>query len=1058
MNPSFRSQFVTKRTYNRPLDEDGTIFETFDQTINRVIEHQRWLWETAKGKLIGEDIDQLTAEESAELEELRQLMLKHEAMVSGRTLWLGGTDIAKKFHATQFNCSFSQIRTIHDLVDAFHNLLLGVGVGFEPITGILNGFAKPVEIEIIRSTRLNRGDDNNKERHYKRGDKRVWQLIVGDSGIAWAKAVGKLIAMKKPVDVIILDFSEVRPGGKPLKGFGWISSGDEQISRAFYEICLILNRRADELLTRIDILDIMNWLGTSLSSRRSAEIAIMPADDPEAEEFSVAKKDYWKTGNPQRSQSNNSLTFYHKPTKRELRGLFSQMLASGGSEPGFLNGAVARKRAPYFRGVNPCLPKDALVYVADGRGAVSIGQLAEEENDVPVFCFDDHGDVTVRTMRNPRLTGKNQQIYKITLDDNNVLRATGNHKFLLSDGTYREVKDMRAGDSLNLISRQVKTLDEVYTGIDKNASDSGYYVIVNNRETIKFEHRLIGEFIFNGIKPGFSVHHKNWNSKDNSHDNLEYMKTEDHVRLHMSGDNNPMRRAKNEWDDSKWDQYRKNMSLSTKESLNGNYSGFTNKDLQNIALTLTKKLGRRFTEQDWCEFADMIGAPKFFSNWRNSHLGGIYGLACWAANKCGYVNHSMHPRTYRLYDKLINEGYRCEITEDGNDFVIIKNCEHCGKEFEVHPKMREIGYCSRSCSAKHNPIILERNQEFRQALKTAHQKHHESKKIKQIQIFNNLKSNINRLPTKQEWINQCKKENTVYRLGTNCSFPNFSALTEYANNYNHRVVSVELDGFEDVYNGTVDQFHNFFTGGFEDSENKKMLFFNNLNCGEILLGEKSFCNLVTINLSKFNGREKDLHRAAWIMGRANYRQTCVDFRDPILQNTWHELNQFLRLTGVSCAGIVTWEHHMSPKHLSKLRKVSKEAVDSMAIDLNLPKSKAVTCIKPDGCAFFETKIKLSDNSILSLLEIFEKCGYSKEDIINEDDRTWLSPNIELQVLDENNEPQKITQLYINGVRPVYTVEFEDGNSYKFTGNHKLKTESGWKRVDELIAGEEIISF
>lgn len=469
---SFRSQFVVKRTYNRPLDEAGTIFETREQTIDRVISHQRWLWETAKGRNVGEDFVALNLAEETELAELRQILLNNEASVSGRTLWLGGTDISKKYGATNFNCSFAQIRTVHDVVDAYHNLLLGVGVGFEPITGILNGFTKPTQVEVVRSTRRNRGDDNNKERHYCQDGQRIWRLIVGDSGIAWSKAAGKILAMKRPVDVVVLDFSEVRPGGKPLRGFGWISSGDEQISEAFTAIAEIMNKRAGQLLTRMDILDVMNWLGTSLSSRRSAEIALMPAEDPEAEEFAAAKKDFWKVGNKQRGQSNNSLVFYHKPTKRELRGLFSQMLEAGGSEPGFINGAAARKRAPWFRGVNPC--------------------------------------------------------------------------------------------------------------------------------------------------------------------------------------------------------------------------------------------------------------------------------------------------------------------------------------------------------------------------------------------------------------------------------------------------------------------------------------------SEILLGDKNYCNLVTLNLAKFNGREDALHRAAWIMGRANYRQTCVNFKDGVLQDTWHELNQFLRLTGVGCAGIVLWEYHKAPKHISRLREAAKAAVDSMADELNLPRSKAVTCVKPDG--------------------------------------------------------------------------------------------------------------
>lgn len=337
-----RAQVVTRRTYNRPLNKEGTQFETWEQTIDRVIEHQHWLWERAKGA-------HLQPNELMELEDLRLLYLDRIACPSGRTLWLGGTNVAKRREASQFNCSFGRVSTIHDVVDGFWLLLQGCGVGFEPVVGTLNGFTKEVEVEVIRSSRDNRGYDNNKD--YFAND--IWYLEVGDSAEAWAKSIGKILAMKQPVRKIMLDFSEIRPAGERLSGYGWISSGDESISKAFVEICKILNRKAGQLLDRIDILDIMNWLGTTLSSRRSAEIAVMPYDSPQWEEFATAKKDHW-IDNPQRAQSNNSLLFYRKPTRYELNSIMQMMIDSGGSEPAFINAEAALKRAPWFKGVNPC--------------------------------------------------------------------------------------------------------------------------------------------------------------------------------------------------------------------------------------------------------------------------------------------------------------------------------------------------------------------------------------------------------------------------------------------------------------------------------------------------------------------------------------------------------------------------------------------------------------------------------------------------------------------------------------------------------------------------------
>lgn len=341
--PSTRAQVVMRRTYNRPLNDEGSVFESWAQTIDRVISHQEWLWTRTAGR-------PLKATERAELRELRQLMIDRKVLVSGRTLWLGGTEVSKTREASQFNCSFLRVETVHDMVDAQWLLLQGCGVGFEPVVGTLNGFAKEVEVEVLRSDRTDKGRETNKTKSHGGN---IWVLSVGDSAEAWAKALGKLFAMKDPVSKIVLDFTNIRPAGQRLKGYGWISSGDAQIAEAFVALCKILNRFAGKLLDRIAILDCLNWIGTILSSRRSAEIAVVPENDPEAEAFAVAKKDHW-IDNPQRAQSNNSLLFYSKPTPERLAHIFALMKDAGGSEPGFINAQAALKRAPWFKGVNPC--------------------------------------------------------------------------------------------------------------------------------------------------------------------------------------------------------------------------------------------------------------------------------------------------------------------------------------------------------------------------------------------------------------------------------------------------------------------------------------------------------------------------------------------------------------------------------------------------------------------------------------------------------------------------------------------------------------------------------
>ena len=344
-----RADVIVKRTYSRP-DDDGN-YESWEDIVARVIRHQTWLWERAKKST-------LSMIDIAELNELKQLMLDRKVLTSGRTLWLGGTDIAKTRESSQFNCSFTKVETVYDAVDVLWLLLQGCGVGFSPVVGTLNGFSAPIsEIEIKHSTKVLDAKGNyikGRENNLETFEDGVWTISIGDSAEAWAKSIGKLLAGKHKAKKLVFDFSELRPAGIRLKGYGWISSGDSAIAKAYEAIAKILNQRAGQLLTRMDILDVVNWLGTVLSSRRSAQIALFEYGEEEWKEFAIAKKEWWLTGNSQRIQSNNSLLFQDKPSKKQLTEIFGLMEEAGGSEPGFVNAQAARKRASWFYGSNPC--------------------------------------------------------------------------------------------------------------------------------------------------------------------------------------------------------------------------------------------------------------------------------------------------------------------------------------------------------------------------------------------------------------------------------------------------------------------------------------------------------------------------------------------------------------------------------------------------------------------------------------------------------------------------------------------------------------------------------
>ncbi len=347
---SARAEAVTRRTYNRPLDEEGTRFETWDETIYRAqAAHHANLWRGVTGKEVTEDF-------ANELTETLLLGKNRSALVAGRTLWLGGTKYGTAKAASQFNCSGLEVATVYDVVDVFWLLLNGCGVGAIPRSGTLHGFCKPIkELLIIPSTNHKdfRGKPNNVEIKPTEENGYTWKISIGDSAESWAKSLGKLlISPKGRVDKLVLDFTEIRGHGGRLKGYGWICNGYKPLADGLEAIFNILNESAGALLDEQQIGDIINWAGTVLSSRRAAEALLLDSHHPRAKEFSHRKFEYWKTPGQPRRQSNNSLMFWEKPSIKHIENLLEFNYVGG--EPGFVNAAAAVLKCPWFRVFNPC--------------------------------------------------------------------------------------------------------------------------------------------------------------------------------------------------------------------------------------------------------------------------------------------------------------------------------------------------------------------------------------------------------------------------------------------------------------------------------------------------------------------------------------------------------------------------------------------------------------------------------------------------------------------------------------------------------------------------------
>ena len=522
-----------------------------------------------------------------------------------------------------------------------------------------------------------------------------------------------------------------------------------------------------------------------------------------------------------------------KISARELFNLIAEAAWDWG-EPGLLfkdtiqnNTCLNFSEYTLPTGVNPCVTGDTLISVADGRGFVRIDELAKEGKDVLVYSLNrETGKVELKMGRHPRLTRKNAKILKVILDDGSYIRCTEDHKFILSDMTAKKAKDLEKGDSLYL---QTKVLNDNYW--KTNRMDDKFSVHEHRNVYLYFNNK--DKNIFNGQE--YVIHHKDFNPKNNNIENLEFMTSSSHDKLHKKY-YNPMIHWWNEISEEKRNNYREKMSKSTSGLKNGNAIKMSKDEYKEAIRQCILYYGGPITLADWEKYAKENGYKIRNSFYDSKDL--ILEL-----------NHEMfnldinrmkesykYIKNYRDY-LWLKYNYDLPVEFDNGNIYVIKKCEVCGNEFKVLFNNREKATCSSKCSRKYmyrctinnNMIVLD-------------------KYVKYLQ-YNNL---------------QHSKDSFNKFLNDNPELPSditYFTITHYINSfnlkeeaYNHRVVKVIEDGYEDVYNITVDDNHTYGIGLQKYDKLKSGIKYYSIfsvNCGEVTMSPYTKCCLGSIMLEKF---------------------------------------------------------------------------------------------------------------------------------------------------------------------------------------------------------------
>jgi adenosylcobalamin-dependent ribonucleoside-triphosphate reductase len=322
--------YVTyKRTYARTF---GDRTEEWPETIERIVT-------ACKTQL---NVGFTPAEE----DEVRKMMMSLKGTVAGRFLWQLGTDTVGKLGLPSLqNCAFTVVdEPIRPFTWAFELLMLGAGVGFNIQREHVYQIPK-----VKAKVQITRSDVNDAD------------FIVPDSREGWVELLRRVLEASFVIGTGFTFATHlIRSKGSPIKGFGGVASGPEDLVRGIGHIVEVLNARSGKRLRPIDCLDIMNIIGMIVVAgnvRRSAQIAIGDSDDIEflrAKRWDLVSIPNW------RAMSNNSVVCDDITTLPEE---FWEGYKGNGEPYGIINLEASRRMGrtgeikypdPDVMGFNPC--------------------------------------------------------------------------------------------------------------------------------------------------------------------------------------------------------------------------------------------------------------------------------------------------------------------------------------------------------------------------------------------------------------------------------------------------------------------------------------------------------------------------------------------------------------------------------------------------------------------------------------------------------------------------------------------------------------------------------
>lgn len=449
-NKLLSDEFISKYKHTKapftPLGE-FVYYRTYSRWIPELKRREYW-WETAQ-RAVEYNCSLVPNTTKEEAEDLYDNIFNLRQFLSGRTLFTGGTKASLKYPLSNFNCALRIINDYKAFGEVFYVLMLGTGCGIRVLAEDVEQLA-PLRrnIEIINKEYSPIRKKSRQENTSLICKNNTATIIIGDSKEGWQSALNKYFELLSSncynnINTIILNYDNVRRKGERLLTFGGRASGHESVLSMFTKIDnLIKNISNDDIITlkSIDCLDICNIVGENVVSggvRRTSEVGVFDVGDTD---ILNAKKDLYKNMNGEwventeishRKMSNNSIFYTSKPTREQLHSHLQTLRYNG--EPGFINAEAGLKRRSNFKGLNPCC------FTGDMRLLTKQGyKTFEELCDKEIELINKDGEISKGSV----WCNGEKKIIELQFDDNEIVKCTPDHIFMLDNNEECEAKDL----------------------------------------------------------------------------------------------------------------------------------------------------------------------------------------------------------------------------------------------------------------------------------------------------------------------------------------------------------------------------------------------------------------------------------------------------------------------------------------------------------------------------------------------------------------------------------------------------------------------------------------